>query len=253
MHIDGWTLLLQALNLVVLLALLRWLFYRPLLAVIDARRQALVKAQAQTEALRVQAQASAAELAQQQAEAKAAAELLLQSARNQAAAESEASAYAAKVATEQCLREAQAQIERERVQATQALFTEASALAVELARQLLLHTPSHDAHFVAPLLDKLAETDPDERQHWFAQGAVRTVTVCTAHAAEADERALIEIRLRQTLGEQLDSPLEIHFDTDPALIAGAELRFAHGVLGLSWAAELRAAQTRLQEATAVTP
>jgi F-type H+-transporting ATPase subunit b len=41
MHIDLWTLGLQACNLLVLLALLRWLFYRPVLAVIEARRQAL--------------------------------------------------------------------------------------------------------------------------------------------------------------------------------------------------------------------
>ena len=34
MHLDLWTLALQAINLAVLLALLRWLLYKPLMAVI---------------------------------------------------------------------------------------------------------------------------------------------------------------------------------------------------------------------------
>ena len=43
MNIDLSTLLLQAINLLVLLALLRWLLYRPLQAVIAARRALIAK------------------------------------------------------------------------------------------------------------------------------------------------------------------------------------------------------------------
>ncbi len=44
MHLDLWTLLLQAINLAVLLALLRWLLYKPLMAVIDKRQQRIAEA-----------------------------------------------------------------------------------------------------------------------------------------------------------------------------------------------------------------
>ena len=43
MKLDAWTLLWQVINLVVLLGLLRWLLFKPLLAVI-AKRQAAVAA-----------------------------------------------------------------------------------------------------------------------------------------------------------------------------------------------------------------
>ena len=243
MHLDLWTLALQAINLLVLLGLLRWLFYRPLLAVIEARRQAVQQEQAQAEAARQQAEASLAQLAAQQAAAETAREQLLQAARQQASAESEASALAAKVATEQCLREAQARIARERQQATQALFNEASGLAVQLARRLLSQSPSADVSLLQTLLERLAQTPAEERQTWFAEDSPRSVTLRSAAPLTAPARADAEARLAALLGPGL----VLHFETEPSLLAGAELCFAHGTLALSWAAELKAAELQLQQ------
>jgi len=122
MHIDFWTLLLQACNLVVLLLLLRWLFYRPLLAVIEARRQAVQQTLAEAQARRDQAQTELGALAQQRQAAESAAQATLQTAREQAEQDSAARLEAARVAVRQCLQEAQAQIGRERLQAGTALY-----------------------------------------------------------------------------------------------------------------------------------
>jgi len=249
MHIDPWTLALQAINLLVLLALLRWLFYRPLLAVMDARRQALQTEREQAEAARRQAELDAADLGRQHEAAAAAREQLLQAARQQAAAETEASALAARVSTEQCLREAQAAIVRERQQATQALFDEASGLAVELARGLLAQTPNDDAPLLARLMQRLADTPAAEWQTWFAEQAPRRVVLRSAAALGEDRQR----GLTEALRAQLGADTEVGFDTDPSLLAGAELCFPHGVLALHWAAELREAEHRWRQHLPATP
>ena len=59
MHIDLSTLLLQAINLLVLLALLRWLLYRPLQSVIAARRALVAKELADASDKAAQAQQAA--------------------------------------------------------------------------------------------------------------------------------------------------------------------------------------------------
>ena len=65
MHLDGWTLLLQAINLAVLLALLRWLLYKPLMAVIDQRQQRIASELAEAAATRQTVEQERAALATQ--------------------------------------------------------------------------------------------------------------------------------------------------------------------------------------------
>jgi F0F1-type ATP synthase delta subunit len=68
--------------------------------------------------------------------------------------------------------------------------------------------------------------------------------VLSAHPL--DEAA--QARLTAELGQVLGLAPSLAFGSDAALIAGLELHFAHGVLGLSWAAELRAAEALLRAA-----
>ncbi|HEY0837285.1 MAG TPA: hypothetical protein VGE72_25455, partial [Azospirillum sp.] len=55
MHLDGWTLLLQAINFLVLVWLLRHFLYRPVLAVIAERQAATERVRTQAEAIRQEA------------------------------------------------------------------------------------------------------------------------------------------------------------------------------------------------------
>lgn len=255
MHIDLWTLLLQACNLVLLLLLLRWLFYRPLLAVIEARRQALQQTLAEAQASRDQAQAELNALAQQRQAADSAAQASLQTAREQAEQDSAARLEAARVAVRQCLQEAQAQIERERLQAGTALYQASATLATELAQRLLSLTPVPDEAFWPALRAQLQATPAAERAQWLATAdSVPTLTVASAHPLPQPVQARLTLELQSVLspaGEALGAAApSCVFEPDPALLCGLELRFAHGVLGLNWAAELQAAQAGLQQLAA---
>jgi len=255
MHIDFWTLLLQACNLVVLLLLLRWLFYRPLLAVIEARRQAVQQTLAEAQARRDQAQTELGALAQQRQAAESAAQATLQTAREQAEQDSAARLEAARVAVRQCLQEAQAQIGRERLQAGTALYQASATLATELAQRLLGLTPVPDEAFWPALLARLQATPAAQRAQWLATGdSAPFLEVASAHPLPQPVQARLTLDLQGVLSPDGDpmegAELSCVFKPDAALLCGLELRFAHGVLGLNWAAELQAARVELQQLAA---
>ena len=229
MHIDLSTLLLQAVNLLVLLVLLRWMLYRPLQAVIAAR-QALV-AKELTDASNKVAQADQAGLLDAaRRDAAAEREQLLASARNEAKAQLDAT---------------RAQLISERQQAGDALFDEASGLAVDLAGRLLTHTPVDDSAFIDSLLAQVATTPEAERARWFAPGNARAVTLCTARALPTAQEDAVRERLRSLLGNNTT----LSCTQDSALIAGAELRFAMGTLAQHWAQALQEARQALAPLT----
>lgn len=252
MHIDLWTLLLQACNLVVLLLLLRWLFYRPLLAVIEARRQAVQQTLSEAQAARDQARAQLSALDQQRQTADLAAQAVLQTAREQAEKDSAARLEAARVAVRQCLQEAQAQIGRERVQAGTALYQASATLATELAQRLLSLTPVPDEAFWPALLARLQATPAAQRAQWLATGhSAPVLEVASAHPLPQPVQARLTLDLQGVLSPDGDPgegvELGCVFKPDATLLCGLELRFAHGVLGLNWAAELQAARAELQQ------
>jgi F-type H+-transporting ATPase subunit b len=249
MHLDGWTLLLQSINLLALLALLRWLFYRPLMRVIDARRAVATEALQHAEAAKQAADERMQALAGERAAFEASRDALLQAARDQAAREREASQRAATAQAAATLDAARQRIAGERQEALRALFDDASELACNLAERLLRSIePGSGAQIDAAAVDALAArtaaTPPGEREAWFAPAAPRGVVVASARPLADDDRRCAEQALQAALG----ADVAVSFDVDPALMAGAELRFAHGVLALHWAGELAAARQSLAPA-----
>ena len=246
MHLDGWTLLLQAINLLVLMALLRWLFYRPLMRVIDARRAAATEALQRAEAARQAADERAQALDQERAAFEASREALLQAAREQTAREREATQKNAAAEAAATLEAARQRIAGERQEAVRGLFDDASGLACDLAERLLRSiAPQGDVQLDAAAVDALvaraAATPAAQREAWFAPAAARSVVVVGARplAHEAKQRT------QQALQAALGADLAVSFEVEPALLAGAELRFPHGVLALNWAGELAAAKQSL--------
>jgi len=241
MHIDLSTLLLQAVNLLVLLALLRWLLYRPLQSVIAARRALVAKELADASDKVAQAQQAASALASQQQTLETEQTRLLDAARRDAAAEREQLLASARLEAKAQLDAARAQLASERQQAASRLFDEASGLAVDLAGRLLTHTPADDSAFIDSLLAQVAATPEAQRAQWFAPGSARNVELCTARAlAPAAQDAL-----RERLRTLLDDSVALTCTHDSALIAGAELRFALGTLALHWARTLQEARQAL--------
>ena len=251
MQLDYWTLLLQAINLAVLLALLRWLLYRPLLAMIDARRQRVADELATAKTAQQAADQQAQSLIAERTAFNAQREQVLNEARRQASTEREALLAQARTAADNTQAEARQHIRKERHQASQALIDEASALAVDLATRLLDKSPAPpaDSDFIHDLLDHLATTPAVERRPWLGDTTTPDITlVC---ASEPDQATLAEAgqRLTQLLG----MPVNLQAQTDPALLRGAELHFPHGVLALNWSAELSAARAEMLQSGRANP
>lgn len=247
MQIDGWTLLLQAINLAVLLALLRWLLYKPLMAVIDKRQQHIAAELAATEQARQQAEQDSQALATQRADIASAREQALSDARQSAEAERQALLDSAKTAAQATQAEAQKQLEKERQLASQALLTEAASLAVELAKRLINSSPApaDDAAFVDALLDRLNATPAEDLQRWLGATQPTPVRLICASAPSEATRKKVEDQLASVLG----TAIALQTETRPTLLRGAELHFEHGVISQSWAAELAAARAEMQATT----
>lgn len=241
MHIDLSTLLLQAFNLLVLLALLRWLLYRPLQSVIAARRALIAKELADASDKAAQAQQAASALASQQQTLQTEQARLLDAARRDADTERAQLIASARIEAKAQLDAARVQLASERQQAESKLFDEASGLAVDLAGRLLTHTPADDSAFIESLLAQVAATPEAQRAQWFAPGRARAIELCTARALAPAAQDALRTRLRALLGDSV----ALTCTHDSALIAGAELRFALGTLALHWALALQEARQAL--------
>lgn len=243
MHLDGWTLALQTINVVVLIWLLSRFLYRPVIAAIAARRAEAGKILADAEASRAAAAAEAAEL-KRKADALAAGEAeVLAQARARADGER---ADLLKTAAEDAAKlraAARADLEREAAAARKRLEAEASGLAVTIAGKLLRRAPGGpvtEAMF-GDLIARLHALDPAERAKLVAAGAHLKLTTAEP-LAEADQA-----RFAAALRKALPAPGAIEFAVDPALIAGFELSGPSLVVTNSWRADLA------QIAAALTP
>lgn len=243
MKVDFWTLLWQAINLLVLLVILRWLLFKPLQKVIDQRQKRVQEQTDRAQAALDAAQTQQAELNAAKAELEASRLAILQQARDQARkllqtaqAQAQQDAEAAQVATRERLQE-------ERLQAEQGLIDQAAAVATELATHLLQQVSNSqpDQPFIEALLAALDASTAEERLGWQAPDAPKTVTLASAHPLSEAQHVQLTQRLQTVLG----SDCAVGFCADASLLAGAELRFSHGVLARHWAAQLAAAKQRL--------
>ena len=246
MQLDGWTLLLQAINLAVLLALLRWLLYKPLMAVIDKRQQRISEELAAAESARKEAELEMHALAAQRAAIATTREQALSDARKTADAERQALLDSAKAAAQTTQDQALQQIGKERQLASQTLMAEASSLAVDLAARLINSspTPTGDSDFVNALLEHLNATPAEDRKRWLGDTQPAPVKlVCASTPSEATLQ-----KVQDQLARSLGTDIDLQPETRPALLRGAELHFEHGVLSQSWSAELAAASAEMQPA-----
>lgn len=232
MGLDWTTLALQLVNFAILVWLLQRFLYRPVLRVIDARRAALVGEQAEAvhevEAAKRQLtelQAQRAGLAAERTAALARAEEesrgLLAARRAQAQRDAEG-----------LMADARRVLSDERQQAREELRCAALDLAADMARRVLAEVPESlkvrawleriDAH-----LHSLAPAELAELSGELSAGGMLRVVTAWPMAAEAQQE------WRTKLRTALAADARVEFDTDPRLIAGAELHFPHAALSFS--------------------
>jgi F-type H+-transporting ATPase subunit b len=234
MHIDWWTLGLQTVNAVVLIWLLAYFLFRPIVAAIASR---------QKEAGQLLADAKAAKAAAQSERDKAVAESArLAEHRSEALRTAEAEAAAAKAALLQAAQAevdklgvaAKARIEAER--RTEALAAEdrAGRLAIDIAAKLLDRLPREVrvSAFIDGVATGLAALPEATRASVGADGASIRLTTARAVTPQDVETC------RKALAEVLGHPVEVDVSVDAALIAGIELEAPHAIVRNSFRADL---------------
>ncbi len=234
MHFDWSTLVLQTVNVLVLLWLLRRFLFRPVVAIIAARKDAVDKLLADAAAARDQVQATAAQAAQRETALAADNEHILADARAAAKTEharllEQASQDAAAVRAT-----ALAGLDRERAQMRQDLEREAGTLALTIASRLISRMPPRA--LTAALLQSLdtwLATLPAERLADLAPPGETLEVVTAVPLDPPDQQACIDMLTRR-----LRRVPAVRFGVDALLIAGVELRGAHATLRNSWRADL---------------
>jgi F-type H+-transporting ATPase subunit b len=241
MRIDWTTLALQLVNFAILVWLLQRFLYKPVLRVIDARRQAADTRYAEAQRTAETAKQQLAELETQRAGVAADRAAALAVAREQASQLIEARRAEAERDARSLLDETRQTLARER----ETLLAEARRTALDMAagmaRRVLAEIPESlrlegwleriDSH-----LGSLSPADRAELAGELAAGA--PLRVVAAWPIPADARERWRARLRKTLGPDA----AITFETNVALVGGAELHFPHATLGFSVAGAIGALQ-----------
>lgn len=241
MRLDWTTLALQLINFAVLVWLLQRFLYRPVLRVIDARRQAAEQRYAEAQRTAERAKQQLAELDAQRAAVAADRAAALAQAREQARQFIESRRTQAERDAKALLDDAQQRLARER----EGLLAEARRTALDLAagmtRRVLAQIPESlrmegwleriDQH-----LRSLPAAERAELVGELAAGVPLRVVSAAPMPTEAEQRW--RTRLRGSLG----ADVAVSFETSAALIGGAELRFPHATLGYSVEGAVRALQ-----------
>lgn len=244
MSIDLWTIGLQAVNFLILMWILQRFLYQPLRAVLARRQAAVARLQADAETERAQAEALRQGLEQERGRIEQERGARLLSAQQEA--ETQKRELLAKAGTEaaRLLDETRAALARDRDDAQQALAAQAADLASAMAARLLdgVAPSVPDRDFIERALERLRTLDVEARRRLIARmPSDGGPEVVTARALPGAQSAAIAERL----GEIIGVPVNPIFRTEPALLAGVEVRFPEWVLRQSWAGDLERLRAQL--------
>lgn len=242
MTIDWWTLGFQTVNVAILIWLLGHFFWKPVAAMIAARKAATQKLSDEAGAAKAKADAALADVEKTRAGFAEEREAILAAAHKEAEA-----AHAARLAeaeTEAAALETAAKrsIDKAKTAQAAAWAEQSSALAVAIARKLAgrLDGAVVEACFLDWLVAEIGKLPKAAREAAGAKGVKLEATTATKLDAAARKHIVASI------GEALGGTPHIMFKTDPALIAGTELRGDHLIVNSSWRADLAIIQAGLK-------
>lgn len=244
MTINWWTLGLQAVNVLILVWLLSRVFWRPVAEAIARRQDTVEGILKDAKAAQAKADDFLAEVIATREGMAAERNTLLTEAALQADAAAKATLKDAAAKAEALLRTAQLEREHVRDANRMAAASESARLAVDIARKLLERADA--GQLKTPFLDQLIEAI-DAMPHKDKAALAGTVGgIDLISAVELDDETTAQIE--KAVGAALEGQPRLNFRTDPALIAGFEIRTRHFVLHSNWAADLEAILKDLQDA-----
>jgi len=242
MEFDWTTFALEVLNFIILVWLLKRFFYKPISAVIEARRkqieatlQTAEQTRASAEALQAQCDQRIKNLADEERKARGVLE-------DELRIERERRLAALGIELKQARDRARALDEREAREHEAALAREALAQSARFATKLFsaLASPDLEGRLIDLLMHELPGDGRDEpeirrfRSAWSDAGTPPVLASAFPLDAAARQRVLAALEAR--MGKP-GAPVE--FRTEPALVAGAELRLGTIALGANLRDQLR--------------
>lgn len=241
MQFDWWTLGLQTVNVLILMWLLQRFLLKPVRALVARRREEVERLFASATAEMQNAKDAEQRLDEQMKGLADQSEAILEESHARAQEAYRETVEKGRHEAEEFLEAERRRIEDERRDALTELRDKAFDLSVDLAGQLLaeLDPATVNRAFLSSIeryLRDLPESQLAELRREAAPGTVLRV-VTAAPLDEGEQRHWAE-----RLAEILSNETEIAFETDGALIAGAELHFRNAVVRFSWRDKLAAAR-----------
>ena len=244
MHFDWSTFALQTVNFAILVWLLHRFLYRPVLGLLDDRRAEIDKQYADARTAETKAKDELAAIEAERSGIAAERAAALEQVSTQAAEMAATRRIQAERAATELLDTARKALAAERGLALAEAKRAALDLGTDIAGRLLAEVPVKlraEAWFarIEEYLAALPQTEKDALAQQLVDGA--QLTVVTASALPAETANAWRTRLNRTLGDRTT----IGFDTDPHLVAGAELHFPNAVRRFSWHSALAAMRAEI--------
>lgn len=247
MRIDWWTLALQGVNFLLLVWLLWRFLYRPVKQVIEKRKELAEQAFAEADRRKNEADAARQQFESDRATLGQERQNLLKKVHDELDVERRKVLEEAGKKADGLLTEARDSIARERQAALKDIREEVTALAHDMAAGLLgkLGSANVSAAFLDEIAGHLDALPGEERARLRKDLAAgeSSVKVVTATPLSDNDRNRWAERISAALGQDAKAD----FATDPAILGGAELHFAHAVLRFTWADQLQKASELLRK------
>jgi F-type H+-transporting ATPase subunit b len=237
MRIDWWTLALQTVNVLILILILGRFFFRPVMDIVVKRQQEANKLLG--DAARARQQAADMRTAADKARAEIATERQRLVAEAQDAARTERQNLVAQASEEiaKLHSGAEAAISRDRAAAEKAIIDHASELSVDIAQRLLARFPRQVIlhAFVDEICREVRALSSEARENLASAATTdQPIEVVAATALSGEETRYVGAALNEAFSRELS----IAFRSDPAIIAGIELRGKNTIIRNSWRADL---------------
>lgn len=241
MTINWWTLGFQTVNVAVLIWLLGHFFWKPVAAMIATRKATAQTLTDEAEAAKTKADAALADVEQTRAGFAKEREAILAAAYKDAEAAHVASIADAATAAAALRATAKNAIAKDKQAAAAAWADQSSDLAIVIARRLAARLDGAvvEGCFLNWLLAEIA-TLPKAAGHSASGKAIKLEATTAAKLSVAARKHIVT-----SISEALGVALHITFKSDPALIAGIELRGEHLIVNSSWRTDLAAIRADL--------
>lgn len=232
MNIDWFTFIAQIINFLILVALLRWLLYGPIVRAMKKREETISNQLEEAERKVREADEKAEDYQSKISEIDAKREEVLKAARLKAEEERRKRLKEARREVDDQRKEWQRSYRRELEDMVSDLRRQAGKVSLKATRQTLAELADADLQerMCAVLVSRLEKLDDDQRQeltHSLRQGEGGDVLVRSSFELSSDCRQ----RLHEVLSQRFDLQGEIDWTHSPDLICGLEIDLGGYTLG----------------------